>query len=126
MKNWYNQRAAYSDYEIASMIRKEMQKQNISKKEFCRIYSPKYDKFNEQILEYMLDGKTYYNTIMLEIASEFLNIDFDKLVEVLEDEETSSFRCSTDDDTNEDINNFCEIVNILFAEMIENINLSNK
>ncbi|MCW8000009.1 hypothetical protein CFK35_19305, partial [Clostridium sp. cpc1] len=61
-------------------------------------------------------------TLMFEIASDFLKIEFEELTRIIEDNEEVDYRSFGNED--KDAKQFCEIVNILFSEMIENKNLN--
>ena len=116
---WYNQRAKYSDSEIALMIKNKMNSDKISKEEFFETYNKKYNNLTIDTVNLMLDESVFFNIDMLEIASDFLNIEFEDLTEVLEDPDTIDYRS----DCSEEVEDFEKIVNILFSEMINNIKI---
>ncbi|APU61175.1 hypothetical protein [Clostridium botulinum] len=122
MKKWYNCRPAYNETEISKNIKEKLKRENMSLQKFYEEYSSKYKSFNKEILDMMLSGKTYYNTLMFEIASDFLKIEFEELTRIIEDNEEVDYRSFGNED--KDTKQFCEIVNILFSEMIENKNLN--
>ena len=53
---WYNQRAKYSDSEIALMIKNKMNSDKISKEEFFETYNKKFDEFKLFLTEFDYDS----------------------------------------------------------------------
>lgn len=119
---WYKKRTTYNDPEIAIMIKNKLEKEHMSKEEFLSIYLDKYEDLTMEVVDYMLDGSVFYDITMLEIAADFLNIEFERLTEIIEDSDEVDYRSSTD----EDVEDFGKIINILFSEMIENIKMSGE
>ena len=117
--NWYNQRAKYSDSEIALMIKNKLDSDKITKEEFLEKYSEKYSDLTIDTINLMIDDNVFFNIDMLEIAADFLKIDFEELTDVIEDPDTIDYRS----DGNEEVKEFEKIVNILFSEMINNIKI---
>lgn len=109
-----NERSAYSNSEIALLLKQRMLERSHNVDDLFSIYKIKYELKEKQIIEYMLSGNVNYNLNMIEIASDYLNIPFDELTEILVDDNEISFRHNCDNDCNE----FIDLVNYLFSEMI--------
>ena len=120
--NIYNKRVSYTDSEISKLIKLKMDKENITKQELLDKYSKVYSDLNIDTIDDMLIGNIIYDELMLDVASDYLNIPFDELVGVIEDD--NEFSCRTNSD--EDISEFYDMVNILFGEMVNQIKLSGK
>ena len=87
--------------------------------EDIKVLAQKYD-VEESIIEFMLDKRCRYSYKMLEIASDYLEIPYDELTAILEDDEKISPRANTDEDTGE----LFGIINYMFNEMIKHKRLS--
>jgi len=116
----YNKRSAYSDNEIAKLIRDKMEDNNHTAADLVDMYKIKYKDLNEQIIQYMCSGTVTYNLDMYEIAADYLNISFEELTSIIEDTDELSYRKYSDETYNE----FTEILNYLFSEMIRQEKLS--
>ena len=110
----YNKRSAYSNNEIASFFKKKMEENKHSIKDIVKIYKPKYSEIDNKTVEYMISGTVFYDLTMLEIASEYLEIPFNDLTNIIEDDIHISYRKSDDPDQKD----FVDLVNYLFSEMI--------
>lgn len=117
MMKWYNSREKYNDFEISNMINKKLIDLKMTDEDFYQYYKDKYEETTREIIKNILDGESYFNLLMLEIASDFLKIDYDDLVEMLEDDNQIDFRCGDTDE--EDKCAFCELASMIFSEMIE-------
>lgn len=105
-----NKRPAYTNNEIVLELKKKSQINNHSAVElasFCDI--------DINTAELMLSGKCKYSFRMLKAASLYLNIPYNELTRVLEDDVNFSCRGCTDDET-EDL---FDIINFMFNEMIK-------
>lgn len=111
----YNRRPAYQNNEIVSLFSKKINENN----EDIKVLAQKYD-VEESIIEFMLDKRCRYSYKMLEIASDYLEIPYDELTAILEDDEKISPRANTD----EDIGELFGIINYMFNEMIKHKRLS--
>ncbi|HAT4309158.1 TPA: hypothetical protein I9080_003002 [Clostridium perfringens] len=118
---WYNEREKYTDLEIASMMKQKMLNENININQLYEKYLNIYNDLTLNSIEAMFDGVSYFNLQMLEIASDYLSIDFDELSDFIQDDCSIEFRFDSKND--QEASEFCEIINILFSEMIENRNL---
>ncbi len=112
-----NVRPAYYDKEISQLIKEKMKKENLNKEDLYNLYKKKY-KISLDLINFMLKENVSYNLEMLKIASDYLDIDFNNLTELLEDDSNLSLR-SEQNTKDEDINNFFIMVDILFSEMIK-------
>ena len=114
--NFAMKRPAYTNNEIVSMFVNKMERDAKTTEKLAEEYN-----VNKSVIDFMCDRHCQYNYQMLNIASDFLNIDYDNLVEIVEDDENCSLRA---DDTEAAIE-LEETLNYLFNEMINQRRLAS-
>jgi hypothetical protein len=111
----YNRRPAYQNNEIVSLFAKRISERN----DDIITIAKRYD-VEESLIQFMLDKRYRYSYKMLKIASNYLDIPYEELTGILEDEEKVSLRANTSDDTGD----LFGIMNYMFNEMIKHERLS--
>lgn len=104
-----NVRPAYTDNEISLMFR---EKRNKEHKELSEIAAT-LDK-NIELVEFVDEGNCSLSSEMLEVASLYLDIPYEKLTAITYDE--SEFSCRGQ--VSEEADDLFDMVNILFHQMI--------
>lgn len=121
MKNFKaSKRPAYTYQEISGLIKKKLNKENLTIENLQKMYPD----ISLEKMKAMLNDNKNYSITMLKTASHFLEIPFKKLTEVIEDKTPASFR--TNQEVNKDVLSFYELVNDLFDEMIFQSKLRNR
>lgn len=115
-----SKRPAYTYQEISDLIKEKLEKENQTIKDLQK----KYPDISLEKMEDMLNNKKNYSITMLKTASYFLKIPFEELTKVIEDKTPVSFRINQN--INEDILLFYELINDLFDEMIIQSKLRNR
>lgn len=107
-----NKREAYTEKELASLIKKKMKYDCMTKKQLYQKYRKYF--FSEKEIDLVLEGTTYFNYDIYKFIEEFLNIPFDELTKVVSDDELVSARGELEDEQE-----FINMLNYLFDEMIK-------
>lgn len=105
-----NKRPAYTNNEIVKELRSKahVNRHNAAQiAEFCNS--------DQDTIELMMSGNCKYSFKMLKVASLYLEIPYNELTKVLEDDVNFSCRGCTDEDTND----LFDIINFMFNEMIK-------
>lgn len=111
----YNRRPAYQNNEIVSLFNKKINEKNDNTKTIAERYN-----VDESLIEFMLDKRCRYSYKMLKIASDYLDIKYEQLTDILEDDEKINPRANTSEDTGE----LFGIINYMFNEIIKHKRLS--
>lgn len=111
----FNKRVAYTDNEIANLMKMKMKENKHNADDLFSLYKDKYSIESIALIQKMLSGTSIYNVKMLDIASEYLNISYDDLTNIIEDNDDASFRKGASD---EEAENFINLVSGLFSEII--------
>lgn len=111
----YNRRPAYQNNEIVSLFNKKINEKNDNTKTIAERYN-----VDEALIEFMLDKRCRYSYKMLKIASDYLDIKYEQLTDILEDDEKINPRANTSEDTGE----LFGIINYMFNEIIKHKRLS--
>lgn len=110
-----NSRPAYTDNEIAKLFHEKRITENKTVHEIATYYA-----IDEKSIEIIDSGVNNLSMKMLEIASDFLNIPYEKLTEIVKDDCDISCRGPK----SEEAETLFGIVNILFNEMVMQKKLS--
>lgn len=111
----YNRRPVYQNNEIVSLFSKKIIENNEDIKTIAERYN-----VEKSVIEFMLDKRCRYSYKMLKIASDYLDIPYEDLTGILEDDEKINPRANTSEDTGE----LFGIINYMFNEMIRHKRLS--
>jgi hypothetical protein len=107
--NFSKRRPAYTNNEIVNMLNSKLTEEKLDIKTLAERYE-----VDEPVIRFMTDKSCEYNYEMLKIASNFLQIKYEDLVAIIEDDNNCSLRA----DNVESANELEDILNYLFNEMI--------
>lgn len=117
-ENIYNERPKYTSNEIVSLFKKKFYESNDNISSVAERY-----KVNEETINHMMNKKCQYSYKMLKIASDYLDITYDELTDILVDDEKVNLRSNTHENMR-DSEELFNLINYMFNEMIKHKRMS--